>query len=90
MRPTGGASPSGNRDRPVARAAVGVLPHGNKRTNVVTEKIFETALGVNSSWFIAGMAFHEKQRTLSIRVDFQVGSPVPCRDWPGSIRSTAR
>jgi hypothetical protein len=57
---------------------------------VVTEKIFETALGVNSSWFIAGMAFHEKQRTLSIRVDFQVGSPVPCRDWPGSIRSTAR
>lgn len=57
---------------------------------MVTEKIFETALGVNSPWFIAGMAFHEKQRTLSIRVDFQVGSPVPCRDWPGSIRSTAR
>ena len=57
---------------------------------MVTEKIFETALGVNFPWFSAGMAFHEKQRTLSIRVDFRVGSPVPCRDWPGSIRSTAR
>ncbi|EQD40951.1 transposase, partial [mine drainage metagenome] len=50
---------------------------------MVTEKIFETALGVNSPWFIAGMAFHEKQRTPSIRVDFQVGSPVPCRDRAG-------
>jgi len=57
---------------------------------VVTEKIFETALGVNSPWFIAGMAFHEKQRTPSIRVAFQVGSPLQCRDRPGSIRSTTR
>ncbi len=41
---------------------------------MVTEKIFETALGISSPWFIAGMGFDEKQRTLRIRVDFEVGS----------------
>ncbi len=41
---------------------------------MVTEKIFETALGVSSPWFIAGMGFDETQRKLSIRVDFEVGS----------------
>lgn len=41
---------------------------------MVTEKIFESALGVSSPWFIAGMGFDEKQRKLSIRVDFEVGS----------------
>lgn len=41
---------------------------------MVTEKIFEIALGVSSPWFIAGMAFDEKQRKLNIRVDFEVGS----------------
>ncbi|MGH7108511.1 MAG: ISL3 family transposase [Acetobacteraceae bacterium] len=41
---------------------------------MVTEKIFESALGVSSPWFIAGMGFDEQQRKLSIRVDFEVGS----------------
>ena len=41
---------------------------------MVTEKIFEAALGVSSPWFIAGMGFDEQQRKLSIRVDFEVGS----------------
>lgn len=41
---------------------------------MVTEKIFESALGVSSPWFIAGMGFDEQQRKLNIRVDFEVGS----------------
>lgn len=41
---------------------------------MATEKIFETALGISSPWFIAGMKFEAEQRKLSIRVDFEVGS----------------
>ena len=41
---------------------------------MVTEKIFESALGISSPWFIAGMNFEPSQRKLSIRVDFEVGS----------------
>ena len=41
---------------------------------MVTEKIFETALGISSPWFIAGMNFEPSQRKLNIRVDFEVGS----------------
>ena len=41
---------------------------------MVTEKIFETALGISSPWFIAGMNFEPSQRKLNIRIDFEVGS----------------
>ena len=41
---------------------------------MVTEKIFETALGISSPWFIAGMSFEPSQRKLNIRVDLEVGS----------------
>jgi transposase len=41
---------------------------------MVTEKIFESALGISSPWFIAGMNFEPSQRKLRIRVDFEVGS----------------
>ena len=41
---------------------------------MVTEKIFEAALGISSPWFIAGMNFQPSQRKLKIRVDFEVGS----------------
>ncbi|MGH8229543.1 MAG: ISL3 family transposase [Steroidobacteraceae bacterium] len=41
---------------------------------MVTEKIFEAALGIGSPWFIAGMNFEANQRKLNIRVDFEVGS----------------
>ena len=41
---------------------------------MVTEKIFETALGISSPWFIAGMNFEPSQRKLNIRDDFEVGS----------------
>lgn len=41
---------------------------------MVTEKIFEAALGISSPWFIAGMNFEPSQRKLNIQVDFEVGS----------------
>ena len=41
---------------------------------MVTEEIVETALGISSPWFIAGMHSDPSQRTLNIRVDFEVGS----------------
>ena len=41
---------------------------------MVTEKIFEAALGISSPWFIAGMNFEPSQKKLKIRVDFDVGS----------------
>ncbi len=41
---------------------------------MVTEKIFESALGIGSPWCIAGMNFDQSQRKLSIRIDFEVGS----------------
>ncbi len=41
---------------------------------MVTEKIFETALGISSPCFIAGMNFDPNQRKLNIHVDFEVGS----------------
>jgi hypothetical protein len=44
------------------------------RVDVVTEKIFEAALGISSPWFIAGMNFEPSRRKLNIRVDFEVGS----------------
>ena len=41
---------------------------------MVTEKIFEAALGISSPWFIAGMNFEQSQRKLNIRVDFEVSN----------------
>lgn len=41
---------------------------------MVTDKIFEAALGISSPWFIAGMNFEPSQRKLNIRIDFEVGS----------------
>lgn len=41
---------------------------------MVTEKIFEAALGISSPWYIAGMVFETDLRKLTIRVDFEVGS----------------
>lgn len=41
---------------------------------MVTEKIFESALGISAPWYIAGMNFEPSQRKLRIRVDFEVGT----------------
>lgn len=41
---------------------------------MVTEKIFESALGISAPWYIAGMNFEPSQKKLKIRVDFEVGT----------------
>jgi transposase len=41
---------------------------------MVTEKIFESALGISAPWYIAGMNFEPSDKKLNIRVDFEVGS----------------
>lgn len=41
---------------------------------MVTEKIFESALGISTPWYIAGMNFEPSQKKLKIRVDFEVGT----------------
>lgn len=41
---------------------------------MVTEKIFEAALGIGTPWYIAGMGFEPGARQLKVRIDFEVGS----------------
>ena len=40
----------------------------------MTEKLFESALGIAAPWFVAGADFNAQARTLTIRVDFVPGS----------------
>ncbi|MGH8472616.1 MAG: ISL3 family transposase [Gammaproteobacteria bacterium] len=40
----------------------------------MTEKLFETALGITTPWFVEGVDFNAAGRTLTIRVDFTPGS----------------
>jgi transposase len=40
----------------------------------MTEKLFETALGISTPWFVSGTDFDAQARTLTIRVDFVAGS----------------
>ena len=40
----------------------------------MTEKLFETALGISAPWYVAGTDFDAQARTLTIRVDFAQGS----------------
>lgn len=40
----------------------------------MTEKLFETALGIGTPWHVAGADFNAQARTLTIRVDFAAGS----------------
>lgn len=42
--------------------------------DLVREKISESALGISTRWFIAGMNFEPSQRKPSIRVDFEIRS----------------
>lgn len=41
---------------------------------MVTEKIFEAALGISDPWYIAGLNFEPGKRVLKVCIDFQVGS----------------
>ena len=40
----------------------------------MTEKLFETALGLSTPWYVAGVEFDGQARKLTIRVDFTSGS----------------
>lgn len=40
----------------------------------MTEKLFETALGITAPWLVAGVDFNGAERSLTIRVDFAPGS----------------
>ena len=40
----------------------------------MTEKLFETALGVSPPWYVAGVEFDGAARTLRIQIDFTPGS----------------
>jgi transposase len=40
----------------------------------MTEKLFETALGIGAPWYVAGADFNAQARTLTLRVDFVPGS----------------
>jgi len=40
----------------------------------MTEKLFESALGITSPWYVAAVEFNAPARTLTIRVDFKAGS----------------
>ena len=57
---------------------------------MVSEKIFEAALGINAPWYIAGISFEESQKKLRIRVDFEVGSrfAVPGQSGEHPIHDT--
>ena len=40
----------------------------------MAEQLFQTALGISAPWYVAGTEFDAQTRTLTIRVDFSVGS----------------
>jgi transposase len=48
---------------------------------MATERLFETALGVASPWFVKEVSFDVKAKVLTIGVDFKMGSRFP---FPGS------
>ncbi|MEW5708632.1 MAG: ISL3 family transposase [Pseudomonadota bacterium] len=56
----------------------------------MTEKLFETALGITAPWFVAGVDFNGAERTLTIRVDFAPGSrfAVPGVDGAHPVHDT--
>jgi hypothetical protein len=60
------------------------------KVEMVTEKIFEAALGISSLWFIAGMNFEPSERKLKICVDLEVGSrfAVPGQTGEHAVRDT--
>jgi len=41
---------------------------------MATERLFETALGVQTPWFVRSVDFDAKEKVLTITVDFKVGS----------------
>jgi transposase len=56
----------------------------------MTEKIFETALGIAAPWTVAGVDLDAGARTLTIRIDFVAGSrfAVPGEDGAHPVHDT--
>ena len=56
----------------------------------MTEKLFETALGLGAPWYVADADFNAPARTLTIRVDFKAGSrfAVPGLDGEHPVHDT--
>jgi transposase len=56
----------------------------------MTEKLFETALGIEAPWFVAGVDFKAQARTLTIRIDFTPGSrfAIPGVDGEHPVHDT--
>ncbi len=50
----------------------------------MTEKLFETALGLSTPWYVAGVEFDGQARKLTIRVDFTSGSRFSVRGVQGA------
>jgi transposase len=44
----------------------------------MTERVFETALGIGAPWFVNGVNFDAGARTLTINIDFVAGSRFAC------------
>jgi transposase len=57
---------------------------------MATERLFETALGVESPWFVKDVNFDAKAKVLTIGVDFKAGSrfPFPGRDGEHPVHDT--
>ena len=49
----------------------------------MTERPFETALGISAPWYVAGADFNTPGRTLTVRVDFATGSRSAVPDVAG-------
>ena len=56
----------------------------------MTEKLFETALGISAPWYVAGADFNAQARTLTIRVDFAQGSRFAPPGVDGEDRARGR
>lgn len=41
---------------------------------MTTDQVFEAALGISKPWYVAGLILEPRQRKLTIRVDFEVGT----------------
>lgn len=48
----------------------------------MSEKLFEAALGIESPWFISGVEFDAPAKTLTLNIDFRVGSRFATADSP--------
>lgn len=56
----------------------------------MTERLFETALGIGSPWYVSDADFNAQARTLTIRVDFAAGTrfAVPGADGEHPVHDT--